>query len=153
MKINIQQLKVDIADAKSRQTEASKDIKRIEEDMKDFDSNKDSKLAELQSSLNTLKKSQTKNSVAVKTLQKELQSGRLEAEQAGADLHAAREQLAEVEATLAAQDAEMKALQSEQTQAKVGCHKGTILKMLRLLTEHRTRKTLHRPSLTTSVRN
>ena len=122
MKSNIQQLKIDIADAKSRQTEASKDIKRIENDMKDFDSNKDSKLAELQSSLNSLKKGQTKNSVAVKTLQKELQSGRLEAEQAGADLHAAREQLAEVEATLAAQDADVKALQSEQTQAKVCCH-------------------------------
>lgn len=122
MKSNIQQLKIDIADAKSRQTEASKDIKRIEKDMKDFDSNKDSKLAELQSSLNSLKKSQTKNSIAVKTLQKELQSGRLEAEQAGADLHAAREQLAEVEATLAAQDADVKALQLEQTQAKVHCH-------------------------------
>lgn len=122
MKTNIQQLKVDITDAKSRQTEASKDIKRIEKDMKDFDSNKDSKLAELQSSLNSLKKSQTKNSIAVKTLQKELQSGRLEAEQAGADLHAAREQLAEVEATLAAQDADVKALQSEQTKAKVDCH-------------------------------
>ena len=121
MKTNIQQLKIDIADAKTRQTEASKDIKRIEKDMKDFDSNKDSKLAELQSSLNSLKKSQTKNSIAVKTLQKDLQSGRLEAEQAGADLHAAREQLAEVEAALAAQDADVKALQSEQTQAKVDC--------------------------------
>lgn len=119
MKSNIQQLKIDIADAKSRQTEASKDIKRIEKDMKDFDNNKDSKLAELQSSLDSLKKSQTKNSVAVKTLQKELQSGRLEAEQAGADLHAAREQLAEVEATLGAQDADVKALRLEQTQAKV----------------------------------
>ena len=119
MKSSIQHLKNEITEAKSRQAEASKDIKRIEKDMKDFDSNKDSKLAELQSSLNSLKKNQTKNSVAVKTLQKELQSGRLEAEQAGADLGAAQERLAEVESTLNAQDAEVKALQKEQAQAKV----------------------------------
>jgi structural maintenance of chromosome 2 len=48
MKENITQLKKDIVDAKARQDEAIKDIKRIERDMKDFDSNKDGKLAELQ---------------------------------------------------------------------------------------------------------
>ncbi|KAK3171285.1 hypothetical protein OEA41_003369 [Lepraria neglecta] len=118
MKANIEQLKKDTADAKARQAEASKDIKRIEKDMKDLDSNKDSKLAELQSSLNALKKSQIKNSVSVKTLQKELQSSRLEAEQAGADIGAAQEQLAEVDSTLKAQEAEFKDLQKEQVQAK-----------------------------------
>ena len=119
MKASIEQLKQVIADAKARQTEASKDVKRIEKDMKDFDSNKDSKLAELQSALNALKKSQIKNSISVKTLQKELQSSRLEAEQAGADLGAAQEQLAEVDSTLKAQEAEIKGLQEQQTQAKV----------------------------------
>lgn len=87
--------------------------------MKDFDSNKDSKLAELQSSLNTLKKIQTKNSVSVKTLHKELQSARLEAEQAGADHGAMQEQLAEVEQTLNAQSSDIQELQNEQTKAKV----------------------------------
>ena len=119
MKSNIQQLKQDIADAKARQTEASKDIKRIEKDMNDFDNNKDNKLAELQSALNTLKKSQIKNSISVKTLQKELQSSRLEAEQAGADLSAAQEQLADVDSTLKAQEAEIEGLQKQQIQAKV----------------------------------
>lgn len=119
MKVNIEQLKKDMADAKARQAEASKDIKRIEKDMKDFDSNKDDKLAELQSSLDTLRKKQTKNSVSVKTLQKELQSGRLEAEQAGADLGAGQDQLAEMDATLQAQEAEVQALQKEQGQVKV----------------------------------
>ena len=119
MKSNIQQLKQDIADAKARQTEASKDIKRIEKDMKDFDNNKDNKLAELQNALNTLKKSQIKNSIGVKNLQKELQSSRLEAEQAGADLGAAQEQLAEVDSTIKAQDAEVEGLQTQQIQAKV----------------------------------
>ena len=119
MKASIQQLKQDIADAKARQIEASKDIKRIEKDMKDFDNNKDNKLAELQSALNTLKKSQIKNSICVKNLQKELQSSRLEAEQAGADLSAAQEQLAEVDSTLKAQEAEVEVLQKQQIQAKV----------------------------------
>ena len=119
MKSTIQQLKQDIADAKARHTEASKDIKLIEKDMKDFDNNKDNKLAELQSALNTLKKSQIKNSISVKTLQKELQSSRLEAEQAGADLSAAQEQLADVDSTLKAQGAEIEGLQKQQIQAKV----------------------------------
>ncbi|EER42595.1 nuclear condensin complex subunit Smc2 [Histoplasma capsulatum H143] len=56
MKANIEQLKKDIEDAKKRHTEASRDIKRIEKDMREFSSNKDSKLAELQSSLDSLKK-------------------------------------------------------------------------------------------------
>ncbi len=119
MKANIEQLKKDTADAKGRQTEALKDIKRIEKDMKDFDTNKDDKLAELQASVNVLKKNQIKNSVAVKTLQKELQSSRLEAEQAGADLGAAQDQLAEVELTLKAQEVEINDLQKEQAQVKV----------------------------------
>jgi structural maintenance of chromosome 2 len=120
MKANIEQLRKDTADAKCRQAEALKDIKRIEKDMKDFDTNKDDKLAELQSSVNVLKKNQIKNSVAVKTLQKELQSSRLEAEQAGADLGAAQDQLAEVGLTLKAQEVEINDLQKEQAQVKVG---------------------------------
>ena len=123
MKGNIEQLKVDIAAARVRQAEATKDIKRIEKDIKDFDNNKDDKLAELQSSLDTLRKKQTKNSLSVKTLQKELLSGRLEAEQAGADLSAAQDQLAEVDANLQAQDAEVQALQKEQAQVKVSARR------------------------------
>ena len=119
MRANVEQLKKESAEAKSRQAEASKDIKRIEKDMKDFDSNKDDKLAELQSSLNALKKSQIKDSVSVKTLQKELQSSRLEAEQAGADLGAVQDQLTEAESTLGVQEVEIKALQKEQAQVKV----------------------------------
>ena len=119
MKSNIDQLKKDITEAKSRQTEASKDIKRIEKDMNDFSNNKDSKLAELQSSLNTLQKTQTKNSISVKTLQKELQAARLEAEQSGADLAAVQEQMAEVEATLKAQEEEIEDLRKEQQSVKV----------------------------------
>lgn len=119
MTANIEQLKKEIANAKARQAQASKDIKRIEKDMKDFDNNKDNKLAELQSSLNTLQKSQIKNSVSVKTKQKELQSSRLEAEQAGADLGAAQEQLTEVDSTLKAQESEVKDLQEQQAQIKV----------------------------------
>lgn len=120
MKATIDQLKKDIADAKARHSEAMKDSKRAEKDMKDFGSNKDGKLAELQSALNTLKKAYTKNSISVKTLQKELQAARLDAEQAGADLGASQEQLLEVESTLKGQEAEIQALQNEQLQVKVG---------------------------------
>lgn len=119
MKSSIERLKKDIADAKSRQAEASKDIKRIEKDMSEFSNNKDSKLAELQDALGSLKKAQSKNSTSVKTLQKELQSTRLEAEQAGADLGAAQDQLTEIDSILEVQVREVEELIREQSQAKV----------------------------------
>ena len=119
MKANIGQLKNDIADAKTRQTEASKDIKRIEKDMSEFSDNKDSKLAELQTSVDALKKSLSKNSNAVKTSQKELQSSRLESEQVGSDLSAAEEQSAVSENTLKAQMEEIESMKREQARIKV----------------------------------
>lgn len=119
MKININQLKKSIADAKVRQIEATSDTKRIEKDMNDFSNNKDSKLAELQSSLDVIKKSQNTSSVTVKTLQRDLQEARLESEQAEVDLAAAREQFAEVEATLKNHEKEIQVLQMEQATTKV----------------------------------
>ncbi|KAL1885688.1 Structural maintenance of chromosomes protein 2 [Paecilomyces lecythidis] len=118
MKANIEQLHKDIADAKTRQTEAAKDIKRIEKDMSEFNNNKDSKLAQLQSSLDALKKSLNKNSISVKTLQKELQASRLDSEQAGSDLSAAEEQLSESDAALKAQLEEVESLKREQSRIK-----------------------------------
>lgn len=119
MRSNIEQLKKDIADAKTRQSEASKDIKRIEKDMSEFNNNKDDKLAELQASLDSLKKNLTKNSNSVKSLQKELQTSRLESEQVGSDLSAAEEQIAEVENTLKAQTEEIESMKREQARLKV----------------------------------
>jgi structural maintenance of chromosome 2 len=121
MRASIEQLRKDIADAKIRHAQASKDIKRIEKDMTEFSTNKDSKLAELQTSLDALKKGLNKNSIAVKTLQKELQASRLDSEQAGSDLTTAEEQLAEVDATLKSQAEEIKSLKQEQAQCKVRC--------------------------------
>ncbi|WEW59714.1 Structural maintenance of chromosomes protein 2 [Emydomyces testavorans] len=118
MRANIVQLKEDIADAKARHAEATKDVKRIEKDMSEFDNNKDSKLAELQASLDSLKKRLNKNSISVKTLQKELQASRLDSEQAGSDLTAAEEQLAEADAALKAQMEEVEELKSEQKRCK-----------------------------------
>ena len=119
MKTNIEQLKADITGAKQRHTEATKDVKRIEKDMKDFDKNKDSKLAELQSTVDLLRKSQTKASAALKDLQKAFQSARLEVEQAGADQGAVQDQSDEVERTIQAQEDEVKSLTEEQRRVKV----------------------------------
>ncbi|KAL3470624.1 RecF/RecN/SMC [Aspergillus californicus] len=118
MKANIEQLKKDISDAKTRQSQASKDIKRIEKDMSEFNDNKDDKLAELQASLDALKKNLSKNSNSVKNAQKELQTSRLESEQVGSDLSAAEEQHAECENTLKAQREEIQSLKREQARIK-----------------------------------
>lgn len=118
MKTAIEQLKKAIMDAKTKHSEASKDIKRVEKDMHDFNNNKDSKLAELEKALESLKKDQLKNSVAVKSLQKDMQEARLESEQVGSDLGAAQEQLEEAETALKAQTDEIRDLEAEQGSLK-----------------------------------
>ncbi|KAI4870025.1 putative SMC2 protein [Hypoxylon rubiginosum] len=116
MKETIVQLKNESADAKKRQTEASADVKRIEKDMKDFENNKDSKLVELQGSLDKLRATLAKNSGVVKSLQKELQGAQLDSEQVSGDLAAAREQLQEVELAIKSQQDEIKDLVKKQSQ-------------------------------------
>ena len=66
-----------------------------------------------------MKKNLNKNSIAVKTLHKELQASRLESEQAGSDLTAAEEQLAEADSAMQAQIEEIETLKKEQTRIKV----------------------------------
>ncbi|ORY00671.1 RecF/RecN/SMC [Clohesyomyces aquaticus] len=118
MKASILQLKEDAKEAKSRQDEASKEIKRIERDMSEFNNNKDSKLAELQSSLDKLKKALAKNSSSIKPLQQEMREAMVESEQCGGDLAAAQEQLQDVQTTLATQQEEIDTLISQQADAK-----------------------------------
>lgn len=118
MKATIIQLKQDIVDAKTRQAEAAKDVKRIEKDMSEFSNNRDSKLKELEKSLDLLKKGLSKNSIAVKTLQKELQNARVESEQAASDLTGAEEQLAEADTTFTSQKKEIDSLLQEQAKLK-----------------------------------
>lgn len=115
MKESIIQLKADSETAKKRQVEASADVKRIEKDMKDFENNKDSKLVELQSSLDNLRATLSKNSAALKTLQKEVQNAQLDAEQVSGDLAAAREQLQEVELAIKSQQQEIEELVRKQS--------------------------------------
>jgi structural maintenance of chromosome 2 len=119
MKQNIAQLKEDIKTAKVRQDEANKDVKRVERDMSEFNNNKDSKLAELQSSLEKLKKALNKNSASIKPLQTEMREAMVESEQCGSDLAAAQEQLEEIQTTLKAQQEELDELLREQARVKV----------------------------------
>ncbi|CCU74259.1 nuclear condensin complex subunit Smc2 [Blumeria hordei DH14] len=115
MKDTLVQLKSNLIEAKERQDEAQNDVKRIEKDMNDFDSNKDGKLVELQISLDTIRKSLATNSATVKNLQKELQSARLDSEHIESDLTTALEQLRDSEQALKSQEVEIAALVSEQT--------------------------------------
>lgn len=118
MKQSITQLKEDIKAAKSRQDEASKDIKRIEKDMKEFNSNKGSKLAELQSSLEKLKKTLAKNSASLKPLQAETREAKVEVDHISEDLSTAKEQLEEAQATLSSSQEEIDTLVADQARVK-----------------------------------
>ncbi|XP_014555638.1 hypothetical protein COCVIDRAFT_38676 [Bipolaris victoriae FI3] len=118
MKQTIAQLKEDIKAAKTRQDEANKDAKRIERDMSEFSNNKDSKLAELQSSLEKLKKALAKNNASIKPLQTQMREAMVDSEQCGSDLAAAQEQLEEVQTNLKSQQEELDELLAEQSRVK-----------------------------------
>ncbi|KAF3941383.1 hypothetical protein ABW19_dt0205544 [Dactylella cylindrospora] len=100
------------------QNEASRELKRIEKDMQDFSKNKDSKLAELQKTVEKDKAQIAKLNEKMKTLQKDYQTARLEMEQAGGDLTIANEQLEESKVTLATQRQELEGLVKEQSDCK-----------------------------------
>ncbi|KAF4126734.1 structural maintenance of chromosome 2 [Geosmithia morbida] len=116
MKVTVSELQQSIAEAKTRQAEASADVKRIEKDMKDFDNNKDAKLVELQKSVDKLRAGLDKNSSAMKALQKQLQNAQLDLEQVGSDLSASQEQLQEVEAGIKGQQQDIEGLAKQQAE-------------------------------------
>ena len=119
MKVNVLQLRAEILAAETRHSESLADIRRIEKDINDFSNNKDRKLAELQSVVDSSKITQGQESFIVKTLHKELQAARLESEQSGGDLGAAQEQLTDMQHALKAQLYEIESLRKETTEAKV----------------------------------
>lgn len=113
MKKQIAELKQSIVEAQIKHQEATKEASRIEKDMSDFTNNKDSKLTELQSTLDKLKKQLTKNSASIKPLQQEVRDAMLEAEQCGSDLSAAQESLQDAEVNLKNAREEMQSMEAE----------------------------------------
>ncbi|KAF1809298.1 RecF/RecN/SMC protein [Eremomyces bilateralis CBS 781.70] len=118
MKATIVQLKQDISEAKAAHNEASKEVKRVERDMEEFSKNKDSKLAELQSSVEKLRKALTKASGTMKPLQQEMRDAKVELEQCSADLAATQEQGQDLDVTLKSLQDEVDALVADQSSAK-----------------------------------
>jgi structural maintenance of chromosome 2 len=118
MKATIVELKQNIVTAKARNDEATKEAKQIERDMSEFSNNKDSKLAQLQTSLDKLKKALAKGTASIKPIQQEMRDAMLEAEQCGGDLTSTQEQLHDAEVTLATQQEEIAGLVAEQVRVK-----------------------------------
>ena len=87
--------------------------------MSDFSKNKDGKLAELQVSLEKLRKELSKHSTAIKPMQQKLREAKLEVEQCSGDLSSAEENLEEIDVALKASREELERMKSEQRQIKV----------------------------------
>ena len=118
MKEQITTSKTEIEEAKVKHAEAAREVKRIEKDMNEFSNNRGSKLAQLQKDLEKLKKEHSKTSASVKPLHQSARESRLDVEQCGGDLAAARENVDESSSTIKALQEELDQLQSEQAKAK-----------------------------------
>lgn len=118
MKESIKQHKQTILDAKARQTAAEKEVKTIERDINDFKNNKGDKLAELQKTVDAMKKTLAKQATAMKATQKDFQTAQLDAEQADTDLASAKEELADIATSLTTASEEITSLTTQQFEIK-----------------------------------
>ncbi|GAO47330.1 hypothetical protein G7K_1538-t1 [Saitoella complicata NRRL Y-17804] len=118
MKQEVETLSTLITEAKARESQAKKDAKAIEKEMEEFNNNKDSKLAELQKTVDELKEKVAKQSATVKAQQKEYQTLQLETEQLGGDLEAAQEAFKDAAAGVEAQEAEVSELRKAHAAVK-----------------------------------
>ncbi|KAL9058441.1 MAG: hypothetical protein Q9162_001736 [Coniocarpon cinnabarinum] len=118
MKEQIVAAKQDIDEGKKKHNEASKEVKQIEKDMGEFSNNRGSKLAQLQKDLEKLKKEVAKTSTTTRPLQQASRETRLEVEQCGGDLAAAKEAVDEFDATIKALNEELGQLKTEHSNVK-----------------------------------
>jgi len=118
MRDNIEQAEKDIVDAKKRQDEAAKEVKRIENDMNEFKNNKGGKLAQLREELDALKKDVSKQSEIMKSVREEFQSAQIEMDQVASDLASAQESLEDTNNSIKAQEAEVAQLQKDYAEAE-----------------------------------
>ncbi|WPG99560.1 putative nuclear condensin complex subunit Smc2 [Acrodontium crateriforme] len=114
MKEAIKSLKESIVTAKSRQSGALEEVKRVEKEMKDFSSNRSGKLDQLQRELEKAKKALSKMQAEIKPLQQELRDAGVDQEQCGSDVSAAQEELLDAQTTLNNHTKEMQAHEIEQ---------------------------------------
>lgn len=109
----IVQLQEKIALAKENQKVAAAEIKRLEKEMGEFESNKDSKIDELKARVKTMKASIQKQSASVKSRQNEIRTRELELE--GSDSEVREAEVALQEAKDAAASSQQELSQMEQT--------------------------------------
>ncbi|KAI0337135.1 condensin complex subunit SMC2 [Trametopsis cervina] len=103
----IASLKAAILGAQEKQRAAKDECARLERDMEEFKHNKDGKIDQLKKDVSKQKANLQKNSVLVKTEQKELQTAALELEQMEQDLETDRNGLEEIRAGLVKLDGEL----------------------------------------------
>lgn len=89
----IEELKESIVQAKERQATSSAEAKRLEQEMVEFEKNKDSKIDELKAKVKSMKASVQKANVSVKSQQSEVRTLELELEGADREIEEAEEAL------------------------------------------------------------
>lgn len=117
-KAKILSLQEEIKAARKAEAEAKKDIARIERDMDEFKNNKGGKLAELQASLEKLKKASAKYNTSTKALQSKKSEAMVESENCAAELATAKEQLEDSLNTLRTLQDEIDKIMAEHAKAK-----------------------------------
>ncbi|SNX83715.1 probable SMC2 - chromosome segregation protein [Melanopsichium pennsylvanicum] len=106
-KASIAELKHAIDTAKQRQVDATKEAKRLEKEMEEFDKNKDSKLDQLKGEIKRKKAELSKRSGEIKTRQGEVRTLELELEQTRTEITACEETIGDGEKAIKKVESEL----------------------------------------------
>nr|DBA11433.1 TPA_inf: SMC2 [Testicularia cyperi] len=111
-KATIAELRTATETAKQRQQEASKEVKRLEKEMEEFDRNKDSKLDQLKGEVKAKKAEVQKRSGEIKARQGQVRTLELELEQTKSEMTAQEEALRESERQVSKVERELQEMQT-----------------------------------------
>ncbi|CAE6464237.1 unnamed protein product, partial [Rhizoctonia solani] len=118
LKRTIVQLESTITGAKERKKEAEAEAAKMEQDMKEFGGNKESKLKELKTDISKKRSDLNKKTAQIKELQKEVQIAQLELGQMETDIEKANEEVEVAQAAVKDSHAQIRELKGKREKAE-----------------------------------
>ncbi len=118
MKATVQRLKQEIKNHQAQQTATKAEIATIETDMKEFKTNKGSKLTSLRQQVEKLKEKEVECNASLKQATKDMQTSKIELDQSAGELEEGKQALHELTQSISSASAEISKLEADHDDMK-----------------------------------